>query len=280
MRPDPKPKTLKPVRANAGVRAAYQKRIDALVAEMHRSLAHWIAAAYRKTPPEMAQDAPPDASGGSAIPRRQSPARSLQDVVRRLTRRWQDRFDEAAPELAKYFATAVTDRSDVAMRTILKNAGFTVQFKLTKSVNDVLQATVAENVSLIKSIAAQHLTQVEGVVMRSVQTGRDLATLTNELERQFGVTRRRAAFISLDQNNKATAAIQRVRYVDLGITEAVWVHSGGGKTQRPSHVRAGRERERFDTTKGWFDPAVQQFILPGELPNCRCVSRPVVPGFG
>lgn len=279
-RPGRDPQTLRPIQPNAGIEAAYRKRLDRLVDEMHRSLLWFIRAAYRDTPPEMmATDAPPDASGGSPISRQQSPARSLQDVIRRLTRRWQTRFDQTAPELAKYFATAATERSDIALRGILKKAGFTVQFKLTRAANDVLQASIAENVSLIRSIASQHLTQVEGMVMRSVQTGRDLGTLTNELQDQFGVTRRRAAFIARDQNNKCTAAIQRVRHVELGITEAIWVHSGGGKTQRPSHVKAGRERERYDVAKGWFDPDVQKFILPGELVNCRCVSRPVVPGF-
>lgn len=272
------PRTLHPVLPNAGIEAAYRRRLDALIAEMHRSLLWWIRAAYRKNPPEMAQDAPPDASGHEPV-RQQSPARSLQDVVRRLTRQWQTRFDQAAPELAAYFAKAAADRSDAALRGILRKAGFTVQFKLTRAANDVLQATIAENVSLIKSIASQHLTQVEGAVMRSVQAGRDLASLTNELEQQYGVTRRRAARISLDQNNKATAAIQRVRQTELGITEAIWVHSGGGKTQRQTHLKAGRDRQRYEIAKGWYDPHEQKFVLPGELPNCRCVSRPVVPGF-
>jgi hypothetical protein len=25
-----------------------------------------------------------------------------------------------------------------------------------------------------------------------------------------------------------------------------------------------------------WDPAVQQFIQPGELPNCRCTSRAII----
>ena len=57
------------------------------------------------------------------------------------------------------------------------------------------------------------------------------------------------------------------------------MHSGGGKHPRPTHLKAGREQKRYDVTKGWFDPEVDKFILPGELPNCRCVSRAVVKGF-
>ena len=279
---DRQTRTLRPVHPNAGIEAAYRKRLDVLIAEMNRSLVHWLSAAYRANEPEMAQDAPPDAGGHEPRPeqpRRRSPAMAMRYRMRRLTRQWQTRFDEAAPDLAKYFATAAAQRSDATLKSILKKAGFTVQFKLTRTANDVLQATIAENVALIKSIASQHLTQVEGAVMRSVQAGRDLATLAGELEHQYGVTRRRAAFIARDQNNKATATIQRVRQVELGITEAIWVHSGGGREPRPTHLKAGRDRQRYEISKGWLDPAVGKLILPGELPNCRCVARAVVPGF-
>lgn len=230
---------------------------------MHGSLLYWLRAQYRATPPEMAQDA--------------SPARVLQAAMRRLARRWQRRFDDAASELAAWFATTATERSDAAMRTILKKAGMTVQFRMTAPVNDVLQATTAENVALIKSIASQHLTQVEGIVMRSVSAGRDLGTMAKDLEQSFGVTKRRAAFISKDQNNKATANITRVRQTELGITEARWVHSAGGVHPRASHMKAGREGLVYEIAKGALIDG--EYILPGQLPNCRCVSRSIIKGF-
>lgn len=279
-----KPKVLPPVRPNVGIELAYRKKLDALIAEMHKSLLYWLRAGYKANEPEMAMDAPPGPDAGGYEPqppprRRQSPAAAMRDRMRRLSRQWQANFDKGAPELAKYFATATAQRSDATLKGILKKAGFTVEFKLTRAANDVLQATIAENVALIKSIASQHLTQVEGAVMRSVQTGRDLASLSDELEHQYGVTRRRAKFIALDQSNKATANIVRVRQVDLGITTAVWLHSGGGKTKRPSHVKASRDRQEYDVREGWLDPDVGEKILPGQLPGCRCVARAVVPGF-
>ena len=154
-----------------------------------------------------------------------------------------------------------------------------MELRTTRAVNDVLQATIHENVSLIRSIAQQHLTQVEGMVMRSVQRGRDLGQLATDLEQQLDVSKRRATLIARDQNNKATAVIQRTRQAELGITEAVWLHSGGGKEPRPSHVKAGRDRVKYDIRVGWWDPDDGAYILPGQLINCRCVALPVVPGF-
>ena len=278
IRPAPgKPKTLPPIHPNAGLEAAYRRKIEQLVDEMHRSLVYWLTAAYRANPPEMAQDAP---EGGGGQYSRQSPAMALRSAMRKLGRRWTKRFDDMAPELAKYFATAVGERVDGTLATILEKAGWTVKFKMTAAANDVMQATIGEQVGLIKSLAQQHLTEVEGLVMRSVQTGRDLGTLTKDLEARYGVTRRRASLISRDQNAKATATIQRVRQQEIGVTHAKWVHSGAGRHPRPSHVKAGQDGVVYKISEGWLDPETGKRIWPGTEINCGCICRSIIPGIG
>ena len=255
------PKTLAPVHPNAGLQMAYRRKLESMVDDLHASLLWWLRSAYRANTPEMAQD--------------ESPAMALRDVMRKLSRRWQRNFDRGADDLAGWFAKAAADRSDKALQQILRTAGFSVRFKMTDAANDVMQATIGEQVGLIKSIASQHLSQVEGMVMRSVSTGRDLGTLTKELEERFGVTRRRAALIARDQSNKATATITRVRQRELGVTEAIWMHSHGGREPRPSHVEFSGQR--YDIEKGAFLDG--KWVWPGTEINCRCVSKSVVPGF-
>jgi SPP1 gp7 family putative phage head morphogenesis protein len=264
-RKPPKAKVLRPVHPNAGIRAAYRKKLLALVDEMTNSYRHWIEIEYRKTPPTIAQD--------------ELASRALQKTLRLLARRWKRNFDKAADDLATYFATRVENRSRRTLMNILKDGGWTVEFKMTAGLRDVMSACVAENVSLIKSIPQHFHTQVEGLVMRSVAAGRDLAPLVKDLQKQFGVTRRRAEFIALDQSNKATAQITQARYIDLGITQAIWLHSGGGKTKRPTHVK--HSGKPFDIKSGWYDPdpRVKAYIQPGYLPGCRCVCKPLVKGF-
>lgn len=262
---NPNDKVLRPVRPNAGVTAAYYKKLDALIEEMVASIDYWLSASYKANEPRIAQD--------------ELPASALRAAIRKLTARWQRKFNQAAPKLADYFATAVEKRSSAALKNILKEAGFTVEFKMTNAQQDILRATIQQNVELIKSIPAQCLTQVQGSVMRSVQTGRDLGTLSKELQEHYDVTRRRAAFIARSQNNMATAAMTRARQQEVGITEAIWMHSGGGKHPRPTHLAAGRAKTKYDVKVGWLDPDVGKNIFPGELPNCRCVARAVVKGF-
>lgn len=259
--PTGRDQALRPVHANQGIEAAYRRRLDRLIDEMQRSLVYWLTAAYRRNVPEIAQD--------------ESPAMALTKMMRRLAKQWQRRFDEAAQPVASEFAETSMSAADIALRNALRQKGFSVQFQLTRAANDVFQATVQENVGLIKSIAAEHLQEVQGMVMRSVTQGRDLEGLVEDLQKRYGVTKRRAAFIARDQNNKATATITRVRQQGLGIKQAKWRHSRGGKHPRKSHQDA--DGEIYDVDKGMLIDG--EYIRPGELPNCRCVAISIIPGF-
>jgi len=294
-----KPKTLRQVQPNAGIRAQYSARMLRLIEEMTRSYEHWLVACYRANKPRMAMDSitgvsptatikdypvdfvriswDDDGLGWMALDA--SPAAELQRELRSLGARWQQRFDEGAPELARWFSKRVTRRSEDALRAILKKSGYTVKFTMTRKMQDVFGATVAENVSLIKSIPQQFHTKVEGLVMRSVATGRDLHQLTRDLQQNFGVTERRAKFIALDQNNKATSALMKVRHVELGLNEGIWLHSHAGKEPRPTHL--ANHGKKFSIAEGWYDPdpRVRRRIMPGELIRCRCTWRPIVKGF-
>jgi uncharacterized protein with gpF-like domain len=228
---------------------------------MNRSVIYWLRSAYRKNKPAMAQDA--------------SATTELRRAMRKLGRRWQARFDTLSVNLADYFATAVADRVDGALAKMLRDGGMTVRFRASGAQREAYQALKAENVTLIRSIAAQYLTQVEGLVMRSVMEGRDLGTLTRELEDRYGITRRRAALIARHQNNIGTATLLRARHVELGVTKARWLHSAGGKVPRPEHVAFSGKT--YDIRKGAFLEG--KWTWPGVEINCRCTSVPIIPGF-
>jgi hypothetical protein len=243
------PVELKPVRPAAATRARYQKALDAAVTEMHRSILYWIGANYKRNTPEiMALDA--------------SPARELRAALRKLARRWQANFDRLAPRLAEYFATSVSDRVDGQLDRMLRDAGFTVRFKMTRAQNDAMQATIGENVSLIKSVAGKYLTDIEGDVMRSVQEGRDLAGLTEALTNTYGVTRRRAETIARSQNNMATATITRVRQKELGITKARWFQVSSTISTRARSWRASG-----------LGPGAPSIVAVYPCPSSRALNR-------
>lgn len=248
------------VHPNAGLAARYQRKLDALIAEMQADIDHTLAMTWAEK--RIAMDA--------------SPAVTLRAVMARLGRVWQGRFDKAAPELAGYFATAMRERSDATLRAILKRAGTSVEFRMTRAMSDAYQAAIGEQVGLIKSIASQHLSDVQGLVFRSVSAGRDIGGLTADLAARYDITRKRAALIAKTTNNQATATFVRQRQIELGV-KTIWRHSAGGREPRPSHV-ANNGRE-YDPKTGWWDPDEKAWLLPGQAINCRCVSVSRIAGF-
>lgn len=261
--PTGKPIRLAPVRPNIGLQLAYQARLDALIAHMQVNVLLTLRSTWRQNPPELAQD--------------ESPAASLRRAMGRLARDWQRRFNDFATQWSRKFARDSVGAADRSFAAHLRKVGFTVRFQMTAAANDVMQATIAEQVGLIRSIPQKYLLDVRGAVMRSVQVGRDLGALTAEIEAKYGITRRRAATIARDQNNKATASITRVRQQELGIIQAGWLHSAGGKQPRPTHV--ANSGKPYVIADGWLDPAINKRIWPGTEINCRCVSKAIIPGL-
>lgn len=264
MRDDPP--TLTPIHGAAPHRIKYQRKIDALVDEMAASLAYWLRAAYSADTPAtvaLAQDA--------------SASRLLQAAFDKLRNRWLRKFDDLAPKMAEWFVAGSKARVDGTMKADLRKAGFTVRFKMTRAMRDAYNAVVDENIALIKSIGSQHLEGVHVALMQSVQNGRDAGYLSEQLEKRHGVTKRRAALIARDQNNKATAVMVRTRALEMGITKAKWLHSAGGKTPRPEHVKFSGQL--FDLATGHDFNNGEGVVWPGTPINCRCVAAPVVPGF-
>lgn len=206
-----------------------------------------------------------------------SPALNVERTLKAWSAKWRTRFDGMSVQIARGFADKNFQMTQASMRDALKQAGFTVKFTPTRGSIEAYRGVVAENVGLIKSIQSQYLTGVQSDVWQSVNRGADMATLSKKLQSQYGVTKRRAALISRDQNAKAKATIEMTRRAELGITQAIWQHSAGGKEPRPTHV--AMSGKIFDVKKGLWDEDEGEFVQPGQLINCRCTSRAIIPGI-
>lgn len=265
---DAKPRrkaVLSPTRPNVGIEASYRRAIQDLLDAMHQDFSRAIKRQYRATPPAIATDA--------------TPSKELTDLINVLAKKWRNNWDKVAQDFAEHYSKKVSDRVDGHLRHILKKHGVTIKFSMTPAQKDVLQATVTQNVSLIKSIPEQYLKSVEGHVMRAVQVGRAVGPLAKELQASYSLTKARAALIARDQVQKATSALNRARQLELDIKKGVWMHSHAGKEPRKTHVAMhGKE---FDLSKGMYDsdPKVKRNVFPGELINCRCTWKPIIKGF-
>lgn len=261
------PKLLRAIRPNAGVQAYYRRRLLKELEAMQRSIAYWLEAAYKARESEIVEDA--------------SPTNSILARFKALQRRWLRRWNWLASWLSERVINRTESTTTVSMTEAFKAAGFTVKLDKGRYLNNVTQALIAENVNLIKSIPRQYLTEVEGIVTRGISMGKDLSYITEELDRRYAITRRRAAFIARDQLDKATQSINRAHDERLGITEGIWVHLPGQKTSRKTHEAMDGKRFRLrGPDAGLYDSDVKRRVLTGELPGCRCVYRAVLPELG
>lgn len=251
---------LKAIQPSAAVHEWYLAKLRELIEDMGRSMLLHVRAAWKRNTP---------------IGFDEAPTKTLERSLKRWGDQWQSKLDALAPEIAKLFANLSRRDFDRRMARMLKKSGFTVRFAPTKYMREAYRAVVQENVNLIRSIPQKYLTDVRSSVWTHVMKGGDMAGLEKAIKHTYGVTWRRAALISRDQNHKARAVFESARRSELGITQAIWRHSGAGKEPRPEHVRWGRERKRFDVKKGLYSQVDGEWVLPGTAINCRCTSSSV-----
>lgn len=256
---EPTPAQLPAVRPNAGIEAWYRRILDRHLHTMQRSVAYWVLSQYDTA-----------GLGLDALP-----ANQLQRELGHLATQWESAFNRLAKWLPRKFAERVRKYSDNALDSRLHAQGIRIRFTMTPAMRDAFQAVLNEQVGLIRSLPRRHLEEVQGLVMRSVARGRDAYFLSRQLQKRYGVTKRRAELIARDQNNKATSVLQAARQCSLGIERGTWLHSHAGKHPRVSHLEV--DGKEFDLAKGLFIDG--KWTMPGEEINCRCVWRPIIPGF-
>ncbi len=263
-----RPKVIRAIHVNAGVEAWFAGQLREWLHSSYLDALFTITAAWNNAPPTVgiATDAP-------------SSTVKLNKALKKWGDRWRGKFDRLSDQLAKKFASRSFVSTDVAMKAALREAGFTVSFKATPKVLESYRLVVTENVGLIRNLQSSFYNKIQQDVWASVRAGADMHTLSRKLQNSYGIEEKRAALISRDQNAKAKAVLETTRRQELGLRQAIWQHSSGGKEPRPVHVAWGREGKVFDLDKGLYDPDEGEYVFPGQLINCRCTSRAIIPGI-
>ncbi len=259
---------------NLGLQVWYRKELLKMVREMSAKTEKELLKAWKGALPKIELEAK-QAAGEIVTANDASPAVELTKVIKKLRKYFDTHFQELGEKVSKKFAARAKNGADVSLKSILKEEGFTVDFRMTRQLNDILQATIAENVNLIKSIHTVYYDQVQTIVMRAVKNGRDMEYIKSELMDRFRITERKAQIIARDQTNKAMQTISLARALETGITQARWVHIPGAKTSRETHKHF--DGKPFDLNKGMYDKDVNKWVMPGELINCNCRFRLIVP---
>lgn len=255
------PKTLNPIFPNAGIIEAYTAEIQRAINQMTSSYQYWLTAEFKKRPPVMAQD---DKSHFDMFASRMA----------EIGRQWIAKFEEWALRIAGAYTKKNFDHTNGAFNRALRESGWQADLQWSPAMRQAFDISLSTNVALIKSIPVQFHQKVEFAVAKSFEKGMDVGGLQKELEKIY--PNGRAKLIARDQSFKANAAVTRARAMDLGITEALWKHSPSSKEPRLDHKAA--HNTRYKLAEGCKISG--ELIHPGELINCGCISRIILPELG
>lgn len=211
---------------------------------------------------------------------------SIASQARILMNALLDKFTQLFSYKSRVFAENLikgsSSTSKATLHSSLKQLSGGLSLKtgvVPKGMEEIAKATIAENVSLIKSIPEQYFKNVTGAVMRSITSGNGLADLVPEIKKYDGQTERRAKNLALDQTRKAYNSINKVRMQSLGITQFEWNHSGGGQTPRESHQKISGhifDFDKLEEQQAALGVPKEDQGIPGYPVNCKCTMIPVV----
>ena len=208
---------------------------------------------------------------------------SLASQARILANGMREKFAKLFADLAQPVAEKMTKRAEkdsaLKLGASLRDMSGLMTLKtniFTDKLRDVLTASVTENVALIKRIPQKYLDDVQGSVMRSIQSGNGLADLKPELDKYGVQVKNWAKNVSLDQTRKAYNGINAARMQALGVKKFQWVHSQGSNHPREYHRDTLNGKIfSFDDLPHLDGPNKGERGLPGQAPYCRCTMRPI-----
>lgn len=261
-----------PLNFNVGIQKWYEKQLLKLVDELTKEVLEEIKPLYKEYKYQITFDA--------------SISSQARITINSLRKFFEKKFKDKGRKFAESMVKKTNRYATLTFKAIMQNlfneekvkqTGFSMAGSIVSpEKEEVIKALVFENVSLIKSIQDRYFEQITGAVMRSIENGEGVTTLTEEIMKYNKQNKNRARLIALDQTRKAYNSINLRNMQDTGVKKFEWIHSGGSREPRKYHKDV-LNGQIFDISKGApNDSDNPPFIFPGQLPYCRCRMAPVI----
>lgn len=215
------------------------------------------------------------------------PAKPPSELIRELSRIGIDLdFEHVAEAIAQRMVTSIARGNSRNWREAAAKASKgrliheALKDELTGMVGAAVQLQVQENSRLIRSLPSDLAARVSAYVASRQMEGARSEQISKELKQRIPhVAISRIRLIARTELGKSEAAVTKARAQNLGIQWVEWLTSRDVRVRR-SHRNLDHVLVRFS------DPPQPELLIgerttlgpgmPGEFPNCRCVSAPLV----
>jgi SPP1 gp7 family putative phage head morphogenesis protein len=194
--------------------------------------------------------------------------KSLSDVRKDLERRIPERQIQM---LAQENALRVSEHSRGELERQIRAVAKIDLFDHPAGLAQHIDAFIADNVRLVKSVAFDQLEDLKGIILRGARLGHRHEEVAKEIQERFGISKRRAALIATDQVASLNGELAQLRQQQVGIKHYTW------STSQDERVRKSH-RAMNDTHQRWDKPPMVDGVPahPGQPIRCRCQAIPDV----
>lgn len=132
---------------------------------------------------------------------------------------------------------------------------------------------VESNVSMIKTIPADSLKGMQGIIQNGFVEGKPITRIVEEIQEKYGMDRRHARLIARDQMAKLNADITQQQQRDAGCKRYRWRTTGDGRV-RDGHKALDKKVFSWDTPPV-VDQRTGRRCHPGKDYQCRCMAETI-----
>lgn len=135
---------------------------------------------------------------------------------------------------------------------------------------EYIEDYTAVNRSLINDLTEENVRNVERIVRENKFSGGSFRRIEQELRDTFSLSRKRANLIAVNETQKLTANLNRIRQEQVGVTEYIWKDNDDQRV-RPLHKRLDGQKFKWGESTG-----AEGGLPPGQPVRCRCNAIGVV----
>lgn len=143
----------------------------------------------------------------------------------------------------------------------------------TAPTGELMQALLAEQVTLIKSIPLKAAQRVHELTLKGLEDSTRSSEFVAEIMRSGEVAESRATLIARTETARTASLLTQARAVHIGSEGYIWRTSGDSDV-RHSHKEMNGKFVRWDTPPTLSDGTKTH---AGQIYNCRCYPEPVIP---